>query len=182
MPSLLTMSFEGELSPTFDLRCLRAAVNMPDGWGIGYYGGIEPCATVLKEALPAADSGRSQIARTGERMTSSLYLLHIRAARWGRRAEANTQPFCRSYVRRDWLFGHAGSLEQRLELQAPRFEPVGSTDSEAIFCDLMTRIAARGWRSLRGADLAVLHGWLEEINELGVLTAALSDGEDMLVY
>src|SRR5215813_4342565 len=135
MPSLLTMSFEGEISPSFDLRCLRAAVQPPDGWGLGYYAGIEPCATVLKEALPSPDSGRAEIARKGERMTSASFLLHIRAARWGRRAEANTQPFCRSYVRRDWLFGHAGSLDQPLAWkEPPRFEPVGSTDSEAIFC------------------------------------------------
>ena len=177
------MSFEGELSPCFDLRCLRRGGPPVDGWGIGYYGGTEPYASVLKEALPSLASGRSQIARTGEHMSSSTFLLHIRAARWGRLAEANTQPFRRSWARRDWLFVHAGSLDQRLEpRESPQFEPVGSTDTEVIFCELLGRMAARGWRSLRAADLAELHGWLEEINGQGVLTIGITDGDDLIVY
>ena len=39
MPNLLAMSFEGELAPSFDLRCLRPGQQLPDGWGIGYYPG-----------------------------------------------------------------------------------------------------------------------------------------------
>ena len=35
MPNLLAMSFEGELAPSFDLRCLQPGRTLPDGWGIG---------------------------------------------------------------------------------------------------------------------------------------------------
>ena len=37
MPNLLAMSFEGELAPSFDLRCLHPGSTPPDGWGIGWY-------------------------------------------------------------------------------------------------------------------------------------------------
>ena len=52
MPNLLAMSFEGELAPSFDLRCLAPGHALPDGWGLGYYPGGEPSAVVLKEPAP----------------------------------------------------------------------------------------------------------------------------------
>ncbi|HWU90384.1 MAG TPA: class II glutamine amidotransferase, partial [Kofleriaceae bacterium] len=62
------------------------------------------------------------------------------------------------------------------------FEPVGSTDTEAIFCSLLNRFAARGWRNLAEADLEVMRGWLGELNERGALTLCLTDGRDLLVH
>lgn len=49
MPNLLAMSFEGQLAPSFELRCLAPPRPAPDGWGLGSYPGGEPSATVLKE-------------------------------------------------------------------------------------------------------------------------------------
>ena len=153
MPNLLAMSFEGDLSPSFDLRCLHRGRNLPDGWGIGYYPGGEPSATVFKEPAPPAGSVRSQLVKAWEHVLSSVFVLHVRAARWGSIADANTQPFCRTWGKRDWLFVHSGSLDQRLELgDSPLFEPVGSTDTETIFCELMTRVAQRQWRSRSGGQ------------------------------
>lgn len=183
MPSLLAMSFEGALSPSFDLRCLNPGHHLPDGWGIGFYPGLEPSATVLKEPSPAADSVKSQLVEGWEHLESSLLMMHIRAARWGAIADANTQPFMRTWGRRDWLFSHSGSLESRPLLGAdPLFEPVGSTDTELVFCDLMTRIAGKKWKSLRECDPGLLQTWLALHDELGVLTCALADGGDLVVY
>jgi len=81
------------------------------------------------------------------------------------------------------MIGHAGSLTSRLDEQfEPPFEPVGATDTELIFCSLLGRIAARGWRSIADADLAVLHGWLLEANARGSLDMVLCDGRDLLAY
>ena len=148
MPNLLAMSFEGELAPSFDLTCLAPGRTLPDGWGLGYYPGGEPSASVLKEPVPGAASIRGQLARTWEQIESSLFVLHIRSARWGAISDANTQPFVRSWGRRDWMMCHSGSLDQRLAPEDGPFEPVGSTDTEQIFCTLLNRMVARGWRSL----------------------------------
>src|SRR6266540_2083107 len=183
MPNFLAMSFEGELSPSFDLRCLHHGRVLPDGWGIGFYPGGEPSATVLKEPAPPAGSARSLLVQAWERVAASVFVLHIRAARWGSIADANTQPFSRSWGRRDWLFVHAGSLDQRLELRpGALFEPIGSTDSEAIFCELLARVASDQRRSLREIDAATLRTWFGALNELGVLSVALTDGRDLVVY
>ena len=183
MPNLLAMSFEGELAPSFDLRCLRPDRTLPDGWGIGYYPGGEPSATVLKEPAPPSGSIRSQLVAAWEHLEASLFVVHIRHATWGSITDANTQPFTRAWGRRDWLFAHAGSLKQRPELDPhAAFEPIGSTDTELILCELMNRFAECGWQSVGDADLDTLRNWLKSLNELGALTAVLSDGHDLCVY
>ncbi len=183
MPRYLAISFEGELAPSFDLHCLRPGRRPPDGWGIGYYPGGGPSASVLKEPTPPHGSIRSELVKAWEHLESSLFLLHIRIAIWGPVSDANTQPFCRSWGGRDWLLAHGGSLKHRIELgKDARFEPVGTTDTELVFCELMDRIAARGWRTLADADLGELRGWFDELDAHGTLTTFLTDGQDLLVY
>jgi transglutaminase-like putative cysteine protease/predicted glutamine amidotransferase len=183
MPNVLAMSFEGELAPSFDLRCLSPQRKPPDGWGIGYYPGGDLAAEVLKEAAPPPGSIRSELVRAWEHLASSLFVLHIRTATWGQISAANTQPFRRSWGGRDWLMAHSGSLSHRIEPTVPqRFEPIGSTDTELIFCQLMSMISDKGWRTLGEIDPEVLRSFFAEINEHGSVTSILTDGHDLCVY
>jgi len=182
MPNLLAMSFEGELAPSFTLHCLAAGRTLPDGWGLGYYPAGEPSAAILKEPAPPQGSIRSQLALAWEQVASSLFVLHIRRATWGALSDANTQPFARAWGRRDWLMAHAGSLDAKLPEHAGPFEPIGSTDTEQLFCQLLNKCVERNWRNLAEVDLDVMVGWLAELNELGGLSMCLTDGRDLLVH
>jgi transglutaminase-like putative cysteine protease/predicted glutamine amidotransferase len=183
MPNLLAISFEGELAPSFDLRCLRAAGPLPDGWGLGYYPGGEPHAPVLKEPAPTRSSIRGELVRAWQHLESSIFVVHIRRARWGQLTDANTQPFVRSYAGRDWMIAHGGSLRERLELPADApFLPVGSTDTERVFCELLARIHGAGAQSLGDIPPEVLRGWFIELNERGSMSSVLTDGRDVCVY
>lgn len=185
MPNLLAISFEGALAPSFDLRCLHHGKKLPDGWGIGFYPGGEPSASVLKEPAPRAGSIRSELVKAWEHLESSVFVLHIRTATWGAISDANTQPFVRTYAGRDYLFGHSGSLKHRLALpkaESPVFEPVGSTDTELVFCELLSRLAAEGKRGLAEVDPDVLLAFFDELSEHGGMTSVLTDGRDMIVY
>jgi transglutaminase-like putative cysteine protease/predicted glutamine amidotransferase len=182
VPNLLAMSFEGELAPSFTLRCLDPGRTLPDGWGLGYYPAGEPSAAILKEPAPPQASIRSQLALAWEQVASNLFVLHIRAATWGALSDANTQPFSRAWGRRDWLMAHAGSLDRKPTDIVGPFEPVGSTDTEAIFCGLLNRFSERGWRSIAEVDLDVLGQWLGTLNEGGELTLCLTDGRDLLIH
>ena len=183
MPNLLAMSFEGELAPSFDLTCLGPEGKLPDGGGIGYYPGGEPSASVLKEPAPPPGSIRSELVKAWEHLESSLFLLHIRTAMWGSINDANTQPFCRTWGARDWLFAHSGSLKSRVEVsERSPFEPVGSTDTEILFCELLKWFSERGARSLGDVEPAVLRDWFGQMNDLGALTSVLTDGRDLVVY
>ncbi len=183
MPNLLALSFEGQVAPSFTLKCLDEGRERPDGWGLGYYPGGEPSATVLKEPAPTSGSIRSELVRVWEHTASSVFLLQIRRARWGGNSNANTQPFARHHGGQEWLFAHSGSLEQRLDgpTDIP-FEPVGSTDSERLFCELLERMAKHGWRRLADADPDVLAGWYHELNAFGSLSSVLTDGLDLCVW
>lgn len=182
MPNLLAMSFEGELAPSFTLSCLEGGRTLPDGWGLGYYPAGEPSAAILKEPAPPHGSMRGQLALAWEQVASSLFVLHIRHATWGALSDANTQPFSRTWGRRDWLMAHAGSLDRKLADVAGPFEPVGSTDTEQLFCQLLNKLVLRNWKSLGDADLEVVCGWLAEWGELGGLTMCITDGRDLLVH
>jgi transglutaminase-like putative cysteine protease/predicted glutamine amidotransferase len=182
MPNLLAMSFEGELAPSFTLHCLEAGRTLPDGWGLGYYPAGEPTVAILKEPAPPQSSMRSQLALAWEQVASSLFVLHIRHATWGALSDANTQPFHRTWGRRDWMIAHAGSLDQRLPDVAGPFEPVGSTDTEQLFCQLLNKFVERNWRNIADADLDVLTKWLTEYNEIGGMTMCITDGRDLLVH
>jgi transglutaminase-like putative cysteine protease/predicted glutamine amidotransferase len=182
VPNLLAMSFEGELAPSFTLRCLEAGRTLPDGWGLGYYPEGEPSAAILKEPAPPQTSIRSQLALAWEQVESNVFVLHIRHATWGALSDANTQPFARTWGRRDWLIAHAGSLDRKPDDVPGPFEPVGSTDTEAMFCGLLNRFVERGWRDLAQVDLDVLVGWLAEANQVGELAMCMTDGRDLLVH
>src|SRR5439155_16045158 len=177
------MSFEGELAPSFDLRCLLPGRKPPDGWGIGYYPGGEPAASVLKEPAPPAGSIRSELVKAWDQLASSLFLLHIRTATWGSISIANTQPFVRSLGGREWMMAHSGSLKHRLDADpASRFQPVGSTDTELVFCELLNRVVAGGWRSIGEIPPEVLEGWFTDYNRHGSMSSILTDGRDMVIY
>jgi transglutaminase-like putative cysteine protease/predicted glutamine amidotransferase len=182
MPNMLAMSFEGELAPSFTLHCLEPGRTLPDGWGLGYYPAGEPSAAILKEPAPPQASMRSQLALAWEQVASSLFVLHIRHATWGALSDANTQPFSRTWGRRDWLMGHAGSLDKKPPEVSGPFEPVGATDTELLFCLFLNRCVERGWRSLAEVDVDVLQGWIAELNDIGGMTMCLSDGRDLLVH
>ncbi|MCB9728256.1 MAG: class II glutamine amidotransferase [Deltaproteobacteria bacterium] len=182
MPNMIAMSFEGMLAPSFELRGLTEG-HLPDGWGVGFYGGAEPAATILKEHSPRAGSLRSELIKTWDHLSSSTFLLHIRRARWGSISDANTQPFVRTWGGRDWMFAHAGSLDTVPPVEGPMmFEPVGSTDSELVFCILMNRIAERGWRSLGEVDIDETLALLRDMDGYGSFSVVLCDGRDLLAY
>lgn len=179
---MIAMSFEGLLAPSFDLCGLRGGRRL-DGWGLAFYPGKEPAVSVLKEHDPRPGSLKGELIKTWEHLASSTFMLHIRRARWGAISDANTQPFARSWAGRDWLIAHAGSLDEVPPLaEDARFTPVGGTDTEQVFCVLLDRIAARGWRSLGDVDVEELLAWLRELDALGGLSIFLSDGLDLLAY
>lgn len=183
MPNLLAMSFEGVLAPSFDLRCLEAGRRRPDGWGIAWYPGGEPAATVLKEPAPPPGSIRSELVRAWEHLASSSFVLHIRHATWGQISDANTQPFCRSYGGRDWLLAHSGSLDHQLAQRAgARFLPLGSTDTEIIFCELLGWIADQGILRIGDLDLGRLHEWFQKLSQHGASSLVFTDGHDLVAY
>ena len=152
--------------PSTSAACTQGEVP-PDGWGIGYYPGGEPVGGRAQGAgAAAAARSAASSSRPGSTSSPRSSCCTSAAPPGAPSRDANTQPFLRAWGRRDWLFGHAGSLATGLELRAGApFEPVGSTDTELIFCELMNRFAERGWRASARPTRGAAASWLGALNE-----------------
>ena len=70
---------------------------------------------------------------------SEVVIGHIRHANVGKVSLVNTHPFVRELWGQHWCFAHNGQLA---DFEPPKgiYRPVGDTDSERAFCDLLNRI------------------------------------------
>lgn len=134
MPTLVDISLEKLAS--------RGGAEGPhrDGWGIAYY--QERDVLLLREASAASES---RLVRHVERYgpPSETVISHIRLATVGARKLANTQPFARELGGRMQVFAHNGDLpgiEKEPSTASDRFLPLGESDSEMAFCQLLQRI------------------------------------------
>jgi transglutaminase-like putative cysteine protease/predicted glutamine amidotransferase len=185
---LLALSSDGILSPRLTLPGLHdgASATAPMGWGVAWYPERQPAALVLKDPAAIGANALTRLLHEWERFQSDILVGHVRGD-GGRNTGADTQPFVRSFGARDWVFAHAGDLAPakvaKLPLgESPSFEPVGRTDSERVFCALLTLAQERRARRLADLGWALLHEWLGGINNFGTATLLLSDGLDVVAY
>lgn len=113
-----------------------------DGWGVAFLEGRD--ARIVRDPSAAASSPWIDfLARHPAR--SDTVVAHIRHAIHGAITLANTQPFARELWGRVHVFAHNGFFTG-LEAGAggaTRFQPVGETDSEIAFCELLELFARR---------------------------------------
>lgn len=107
-----------------------------DGWGIAFFEGKG--VRVFHDPLASANS---EIARLLENhpIKSDVVISHIRQANVGEVSLVNTHPFTRELWGRYWTFAHNGQLDG-FSGRTSFYRPVGNTDSEALFCDLLNRV------------------------------------------
>lgn len=145
MCELLAVSASAPVDVTLSLSRLAAhgaPRRNPDGWGVAFLDGRD--AQIWRDPRAAATS--PWVACLDQNpIRSQLVVAHIRRATQGGIALANTQPFARELWGRMHVFAHNGMLPGLgPTLATARFRPIGETDSEVAFCDLLGRIAECG--------------------------------------
>jgi transglutaminase-like putative cysteine protease/predicted glutamine amidotransferase len=184
---LLALSADGVLSPRIALPGLHEGARATSvGWGFAWYPERQPAALVLKDPAAIGANPLTRVLFDWDRFQADVLIGHVRTD-GGRNTGADTQPFVRSFGGRDWLLAHAGDLAPAkvaaLPLgDSPTFEPVGRTDSERVFCALLTVAQERRARRLADLGWVLLHEWLGAINNFGTATLLLSDGLDVVAY
>ncbi|WP_322979064.1 class II glutamine amidotransferase [Pseudomonas sp. C11] len=145
-----------------------------DGWGIGFYEGRG-----LRLFQDPRASSESEVAQLVQRypIKSEVVIGHIRQANVGQVCLVNTHPFSRELWGRHWCFAHNGQLAGLVGAQS-FYRPVGDTDSEAAFCDLLNRVR-RAFPEPVGVEvlLPVLVAACASYRQLGVFNCLLSDGD-----
>ncbi|RKZ31302.1 hypothetical protein DRQ33_07185 [bacterium] len=71
---------------------------------------------------------------------SKLFIAHVRYGNSGSITYMNTHPFSRELNGKDYTFAHNGTLSSFENLSTGRFQPVGETDSENVYCHIFYRI------------------------------------------
>ena len=184
---ILALSFDAKSSPSLDLHLPElAAASHSQGWGLGWYPDDQSSAMVTKD--PGARSKKVPVASITDwgSFRSTVFFCKVRGAENGY-GHADAQPFARSFAGRDWLFMHNGDLEKpELEkLHGTRLrmmEPLGSTDSELAFCNLLTQVQETNARRIADVDAGRWLEWFQRFDRLGSSDMYISDGESILVF
>ncbi len=145
-----------------------------DGWGIAFYEGRG--LRLFQDTKASVNSEVAQLVRRYP-IKSEIVIGHIRQANVGRICLVNTHPFVRELWGRNWCFAHNGQLA---DFQPPRgfYQPVGDTDSERAFCDMLNRIRAVFPEAVEVEQLLpVLTEACNDYRQSGVFNCLLSNGD-----
>lgn len=152
-----------------------------DGWGIAFFEGRG--VRVFLDPQPSAASPVAELVRSYP-IRSLNVIAHIRKATQGEVRLDNTHPFQRELWGRYWIFAHNGNLLDYSPRFDGRFLPVGSTDSEAAFCDILQTLAAQfpGGPPAPAALNEALRQLAIRIGSHGPFNFLLSDGERLFAH
>lgn len=150
-----------------------------DGWGVAFYEGKG-----IRSFHDSNPSSKSEIANMVQRhpIKSKTALCHIRQANVGDVCLANTHPFIRELWGRNWVFAHNGQINNFVR-HAGIYEPIGDTDSESIFCDLMNQVRQNLSRDAMPNELAeCLVALAKDYSDQGVFNCLLSNGDWLFTF
>lgn len=182
MCELMGISFDRPVSADFSVRsfALRDVENA-DGWGLAWY--PDRSASIVKEAITWRQSSFSKFLETYSRLRSCVYIAHVRhRSTGGHPTRADTHPFSRECFGRELCFAHNGTIHGFESLPVHRFLPIGTTDSERVFCYLLEGLVERGQPLLEIDDWRWLHSTLRDLNSRGTINCLLSDGDRLFCY
>jgi glutamine amidotransferase len=182
MCELLGRCFNTEASFHLAFSALKAgAIENPDGWGVAWYD--EYGTQILKEPRPALRSRLAENFQKNIGARSRIFVSHIRRATVGSVGYINTHPFYRRFDKKTWVFAHNGTIDSiKLSIPSSKFRPIGETDSELIFCSLLSWLSHHNIQLVDGNGFTLLHEKLRETNRLGKLNLIFSDGKHLFVY
>ncbi|KKB65183.1 glutamine amidotransferase [Robbsia andropogonis] len=111
-----------------------------DGWGIAFF---EEKACRL--FIDHQSSCQSPVAELVKRypIKSKNTIAHIRKATQGAPMLENCHPFMRELWGRHWIFAHNGDLKDYAPSLTGFYQPVGGTDSELAFCEMLEGLRRR---------------------------------------
>ncbi len=182
MCELMGLSFDRPMSADFSIRAFALRdVENADGWGLAWYPDRSLC--VVKESLTWRQSGYSKFLETYNGLNSRIYVAHVRHKTIGGiPTHADTHPFSRECFGREFCFAHNGTIRGHASLPLGRFQPVGTTDSEQVFCHILELIASRNEHLQDEVGWRWLHATLQSINQAGSLNCLLTDGQRLFAY
>lgn len=152
-----------------------------DGWGIAFF--EDKACRLFIDHQSAATSPIAELVKRYP-IKSKNVIAHIRKATQGHIELENCHPFLRELWGRHWIFAHNGDLKDYAPFLSGVYQPVGTTDSELAFCELMQGLRKRFPGSQ--PPLNELFHTIEEITRtitrFGVFNFMLSNGQALFAH
>ena len=174
LPTDITFSFTGFVE--------RGGNTGPhkDGFGISFYQGN--AVREFKDFQPGCGSPIAQFLQSYT-IKSTAVIGHIRQANVGEISLANTHPFHREMHGRIWTFAHNGQMAIDQVPEPEFYRAVGQTDSEKIFCWLLSELRKHSQpHEPMLMQASLLEKLCNDINRFGVSNILLCDGQCLFVF
>ncbi|WP_303819576.1 class II glutamine amidotransferase [Actinobacillus minor] len=171
-PTDITFSFEG-----FRRRA-GLTDHHTDGFGIAFFEGKG--VRIFRDNSPGASSPVADLV-SEFKIKSFNVISHIRKATRGDINLENTHPFIRELWGENWVFAHNGTVEGVGVCEECHYQPIGSTDSEAAFCCLVSQLRERF--NKKPTEKEIFDAVVEITSEIatkGVFNFILSNGHWMI--
>ncbi len=152
-----------------------------DGWGIAFFEGKG-----VRQFLDPLPSAHSKIAElvSSYPIKSKNVVAHIRKATQGDVRLENTHPFMRELWGFYWIFAHNGNiLDFNPKVLGP-YVPVGTTDSEKLFCWMMQELRLRYGNSCPDTEslFSSISELSKEIGQQGEFNFLMSNGNLLFAH
>ncbi len=175
---------ENEIEIDFSFKGSAAVSGKnPDGWGYAYF--KNDSWMIFKEPFT---ENQFELKDFQLNFPTNFYsnnlISHIRFASKGNKTMENTHPFELELFDKNWAFAHSGHLTiyKHVLRYSEGIEPKGDTDSEEVFCTILTEIKNLG-HLVRDKEIAIkIEKTTKELAKEGGMNFVLSDGEFLYAY
>ncbi len=182
MCQLLGMNCNTPTDITFSFEGFRRRAGLTDqhtdGFGIAFFEGKG--VRIFRDNRPGASSPMADLV-SQYRIKSFNVIAHIRKATRGDINLENTHPFIRELWGENWVFAHNGTVEGGGVCEECHYQPIGSTDSEAAFCCLVSQLRERFLK--KPSEKEIFDAVVDITSEIathGVFNFILSNGHWMI--
>lgn len=152
-----------------------------DGWGVAYY--PDRSVQLFKEPVKIMSSDLATFLTTYEEFKTPVLVAHVRIATVGSVLYKNTHPFQREFKGKPYVFGHNGTLTNyQNALTLGSAKPIGTTDSEHLFCYLLGQIEKENVEQWDSTSFAWLEDVFQTANSYGWMYCLFTDGEYLFAY
>ncbi|OLS29479.1 MAG: Gamma-glutamyl-hercynylcysteine sulfoxide hydrolase [Candidatus Heimdallarchaeota archaeon AB_125] len=184
MVKLLGINCEKEIEIDFAFKgSATVSGKNPDGWGYTYLKNDK--WMIFKEPFNENqfELKNFQLNFPANFISNNL-ISHIRFASKGNKIKENTHPFELELFDKKWTFAHSGHLTiyKHVLRFSEGIEPKGDTDSEEVFCTIMTNIKDLG-HLVKDKEIALnIEKTAKELAKEGGMNFILSDGDYLFAY
>jgi transglutaminase-like putative cysteine protease/predicted glutamine amidotransferase len=184
---ILAISLDSFGSPSINTNLSKDPENkILYNWGFGWYPQDNQSTIVKKEDAIRGTQILINDITDWSNFRSTVFFLKIKDLANKYPSNEDVQPFSRSFSGRDWMFVHSGFLDKQaltmLYGTNKILEPLGTTDSELAFCNILSQIEEVKANKISDIEFSIIYEWFKRFDLIGSSDMYLTDGDTIICY